>query len=638
MRVFSWLVCLWLSLGLAVAAPAPGRLRSCRLAIVLKAPGKNPAPEGLAGRLAVRMPATRPGAAKPVQRSRADYRRIYDASTPGWGVGRRHATAAWVYLRGRTLQDAVAEQRPVFLQCPWPGKHCIDFLPTLTPDAHVVWVLPKPFEFELEDDTRVTLELVRVRPFRLEVAVRVPEGAQRGVAARSIMRRDVTAGTPHAGWRSRKTNENGRASFLACPKRRYELRTGLGLGYLETTTKPFAADDYAKRAYDWFLAKASLATWRIELVVARGERRTPFRDEAHVEIRGARAGTNWIERDGVERISVFRDVPEHMSHFVEGHRYAISLGLPTRRDYYITSATEFEVPRGLRGERKFPLVLARKPELVFQCTDAATKRPMPSYRLSLHPSLSDGTGGPVIHPPPQYYRPPKRKPGTYTVQADLKGYRRVSQAITVRATPLKQAFPLTFEPLSQLKIAVKYPDGYQGGCTVLASYADRHEPMHMRRVALMANGETGSIDHDPGRARFLHVVPDGLAPALVGVPKGHKEITVTVGKGVLLDVEIRVGDRPFAGLNPGNLYVISRALGPVLPYQQAMLPADGKVSLRLLPGRYSVYFHARGGWKHTYHLEDIAVSADTRRAYHFTSFEELEPRKMTDDFEPLRKE
>ena len=538
------------------------------------------------------------------------------------------------FLGGKHTAEAEA---PVFMRGLWPGKYRIDFVPGLKYRATHAWVLREPVDVDIQGHAKLELNLVPVEPIQVRGQLRLPKGAMTSVAKRHVGLADVTAGSRHR-LTSATTDQEGKFSITTFPGRRYRFTTGLGIrgADLSVDSEPFAPADYADRTFEWLLAKASLATWRIELLVEQDGQRVPYREKAYLSLDGERTGAGGTIRDGVRRISVFRGVEEHFTYLVEGHRYRIRLSSPTAQRFYLKGPGSFTVPKGLTVERAFQLVLAPKPELKFRCIDQATGQPMEKYRLFVGPAQSEGSSVGVYQPPAPHAPPTRLAPGKYTLRGEAKGYKRLERAVAIAPKPLEQTVDIAFSPLSPIRVRVARPAGHAGACQVRLFYTDGFEPRPELRARLGAD-DTVSIPCDDDRPRALHVMAQGLAPFLVPVEKQDTDITVHMTPGVELALEVRVNGEQFGRDNPAMVFLTVPRIHRMAFYQRAMLSEDGKATLRVLPGEYALYFAVPKAWKWGYHLGAIEVEGDLVKTYEFASFDELEPNRVTDDLVPARK-
>jgi len=565
-----------------------------------------------------------------------DYAKIRKTSTQGWRVEHASGPSEWIYIEQYSRRHAVSLAGPVVLGGLRPATYRIDYLPRTKRRGDRAWVLPKPVEVELKGKAEVVLELQLLEPFSARGRIRLPEGTLRPLEKRHMFLQDVTAGHRHR-LRDTRTDADGHFAFVVYPKRRYRFRTVLGTGGgLDVQSEVFAAEDYRDKVFEWLLAKASLATWRIELLVEQDGQRVPYREKAYLSLDGERTGAGGTIRDGVRRISVFRGIEEHFGYLVEGHRYRIQLSSSTAQRFYSKGPGSFTVPKGLTGERAFQLVLAPKPELKLRCIDQATGEPMEKYRLFLRPAQGEGSSLGVCQPPPPHAPPTRLAPGKYTLRGEAKGYKRLERAVAIAPKPLEQTVDIAFSPLSPIRVRVARPAGHAGACQVRLFYTDGFEPRPESRARL-GGDDTVSIPCDDDRPRALHVMAQGLAPFLVPVEKQDTDITVHMTPGVQLALEVRVNGEQFGRDNPAMVFLTVPRIHRMALYQRAMLSEDGKATLRVLPGEYALYFAVPKAWKWGYHLGAIEVEGDLVKTYEFASFDELEPNRVTDDLVPARK-
>ncbi|MBM4034646.1 MAG: hypothetical protein FJ291_23120 [Planctomycetes bacterium] len=616
-----------------MAGDAAAPQGTCELTISLKSGGSADIGFDPFGRVALRLP--HPPEGRPP---------VKEAGGPGWTFeyGPEHKQG-WVY-RVCELSHPYAVAPKLVLSGLKAGKYTLDFLPGLKYQAEHTWVLPKPIEFELTDKADVTMTLQPMKPIRISGLVRVPKGAMRGPGKRGLFLLDVTAGHYCRLGQSAQTDEEGRFSLLLFPTRTYRLVTHLGMAPgPEQVTDQFAPEQYKERVFEWLLDRDSVATWHLDLVVEEKGQRAPYHEEAFVEIKGSKTGGTWTIYKGKRAISVFRGIEESFTYFVEGHEYKVALaGGKVAESFYIKGPSRFKIPEGASGEQVFELVLARKVEVRFRCLDAATDRPLPEFGLRLAAPGSEVEGYSFRHPAPAGYVPAKIEPGKWNLRGDAKGYKRTETTIEVADTPLQQSLDVKFSPLTGLRVVLKPPEKQPIAGAAWLYYVDGNRPTQASITRLQ--GETAAtIPCDDGRPRVLRIEATGLAPVVLHVPKGQTEVSIDLSQGVIFEIDVQIGDERFGPKDRAGLMLVRR--DPLLkfrpgfepiPYAGARFREDGCASVRLLPGDYGVYLAAPKGWKWPYHLEDIKVEGELKKAYRFGNYDELRPKRVTDDLEPVK--
>jgi len=621
-----------LLLALAAAQWAAAGEPKCALEITLRPAPSSPIRLAASGNVAVQLPEK---SAKELLRT--GHVSDLQPSSPGWRPGPSTEKGRWVYFAWRTTEKRIphAETPPIVLGGLRPGHYRVDFMPQQpTTAAQYVWLLPTPVECEVAERTKVRLELQAKRPSLVRATIR--SGADKGGASgekRGIYCYDVTAG--HSCRVAKVApDEEGRVSLLLLPARTYAFRTRLGRGGSSRVvdSQSFTADEYRERTFEWTLAGDLVATWRVHLVVREGGKKTPFRQDAQLHIQGKTLSTTMGVEKGQRVLSVFKGGEEGMTYLVAGNRYALKLSDPTGRDYCILGPNTFEVPKTIKGEGAFEVLLGRRRKLRLECVDAPTGRALPAFTMAFRSTKEGGPAYEFRTPPPPHSLPLSVAPGTYAVAVSAPRHR--SELLRVEVEPattpklVKAVLPL----LDQLRVTIHAPEDERPHLHVMVEYQDRRG----RAEHMQVLDDTVVFEYDDRRPAVLsvrHEHATEYAAQVIPLKPGQRQVAVELTRGILFEADLRVGGRPFSEERPGFLAFVAPG-PPRLLGGRAFPRKDGTVAVRLMPGEYAVYLVAQEAGRVAFHLDDIKVDRDSKRAYEFPSFKELEGKK-TDD--PLKR-
>jgi len=513
-----------------------------------------------------------------------------------------------------------------------PGKYVLDFRWTGEPRDGYCWVLPKPAEVDLRQDTRVALELTAVKPVRVDGILRFLSPVPGGAADRSLQCLDVTAGSPETAARC-VTDKEGRFSLVLPPKRIYKLIVGTGIEgkLVGELSEAFAAEDYAGREFVWNLASKYTGVCTVKGTLIEKGARIPFPGDLGFSLKGEKGlSINTSVAKGQFRIPVFRDMPEGPLCMAPGSSYTVTLSPSSAQDFYVAGPDRFTIPPDLRGDFVFEYLLGRKPEVSFACVDSGTGREIPAFQATVT-GVEKGSRTLLFrYPRLEHYPPLKVAPGKYRVVISASGYRPEQVDVDVTPDQPRVATRIQLAAMGTLVVRVRVRDGQPPACNLELYYLGE-DP---RQPAVMTHADPGkpvSIAYDNRRRAVVRVEAANLAPSLVLVDPGAREVAVEMSSGVRFEADVRLEGQPLTKDNRGGLLFV--ALSPArMPYERGIPRDDGSIAVSLLPGDYGVYLITHRAIKTAFHLGNIKIEKDTKRAYHIANLDELKPKGTRDPF------